>query len=182
MRRGTSSDLIPPAHRLYLPKWAEVEFKLFHPLLDRMVGIHSLITIEYGMEKNSVLVQILSLLQYSVCRRLSPHIRNVSEKVAEYLKQSIRQPFRAEEMEKQLHFQYDYLSRCLKKYTGLTPVKYLQRLRIEEAKALLSGTDYSIGKVGEMVGIDDVSYFIRMFGELEGVSPGIFRKSKKGYL
>ncbi|MDF2726061.1 MAG: transcriptional regulator, AraC family [Paenibacillus sp.] len=78
-------------------------------------------------------------------------------------------------MEETLNFQYDYLTRCMKKHTGKTPVQYLQYLRIERAKSLLENTLLSIQEVGERVGMGTIGYFHRVFHAATGMTPGQYR-------
>lgn len=182
LRSGTSKDITPPEHLMYLPKHAHTDFQLFQPLLDQLVKLQMLLTIDHSLEAHSLMIQTLSVLQHSVCRQLSAHVRNVSERIIDYLKRSMAEPFRAKDMESELHFQYDYMTRCFKKYTGLTPVKYLQHLRVEKAKTLLENTDLPIRRIGEMVGIQDVNYFVRLFGEIAGATPTKYRLSRRGFI
>jgi len=60
---------------------------------------------------------------------------------------------------------------------GVTPIEYLNGVRIEHAKRLLSGTDYSGTKISYLVGYNSQSYFIRVFKRREGMTPEQFRQS-----
>ena len=63
---------------------------------------------------------------------------------------------------------------------GMTPIEYLNGVRIEHAKRLLSGTDYSGTKISYLVGYNSQSYFIRAFKRREGMTPEQFRQSGQG--
>ncbi len=65
-----------------------------------------------------------------------------------------------------------HLFRLFKKAAGCSPVTYRNRLRIERAKALLSGGECSVGEAAEMTGFSEVYYFDRVFKSVTGVSPG----------
>ena len=65
--------------------------------------------------------------------------------------------------------------RRFKKATGDTPLNYLQRVRIETAKELLSNSSLSIDQVGYRVGYEDASYFSRLFKREVEKTPGDFR-------
>lgn len=62
---------------------------------------------------------------------------------------------------------------------GVTPIEYLNGVRIEHAKRLLSGTDYSGTKISYLVGYNSQSYFIRAFKRREGMTPEQFRQSEQ---
>jgi transcriptional regulator GlxA family with amidase domain len=60
--------------------------------------------------------------------------------------------------------------------TGLSPRQYLRRVRIEAAKRLLEGPATSIERIAEAVGYGDARAFIRAFGAVAGISPGLYRE------
>ena len=60
--------------------------------------------------------------------------------------------------------------------TGDKPLHYLQRLRIETAKGLLSSTRKSIKTISYEVGYDDASFFARLFRQHAELSPNQYRR------
>ena len=60
--------------------------------------------------------------------------------------------------------------------TGLTPIAYVQRLRIEDAKRRLERTDAPVDEIAWKVGYEDAAFFRRLFKRTTGVSPGAYRK------
>ena len=60
--------------------------------------------------------------------------------------------------------------------TGLTPLAYVQRLRVEHAKRRLERTDTPIEKIGWRVGYEDPAFFRRLFKRVTGMTPGAYRK------
>lgn len=60
--------------------------------------------------------------------------------------------------------------------TGLTPIAYVQRLRIEDAKRRLERTDASVEEIGWRVGYEDAAFFRRLFKRRTGLAPGAYRK------
>ena len=71
------------------------------------------------------------------------------------------------------------LSREYKQHTGSTISKYIQSVRMAEAKRLLSETNMSINDISEAVGYDYAISFIRTFKKFEGVTPSEFRNNNK---
>lgn len=71
------------------------------------------------------------------------------------------------------------LIRHFNKKLGMTPHTYLQNIRIGAAKILLEETNLTLGKVAERAGYFDVTYFKRVFRETVGVSPTVFRKTRR---
>src|SRR5688572_14185089 len=60
--------------------------------------------------------------------------------------------------------------------TGLTPIVYVQRLRIEDAKRRLERTDASVDEISWQVGYEDPAFFRRLFKRTTGLAPGAYRK------
>jgi transcriptional regulator GlxA family with amidase domain len=62
------------------------------------------------------------------------------------------------------------------KATGLAPIAYVQRLRIEDAKRRLERTDASVDDISWKVGYEDPAFFRRLFKRTTGLAPGAYRK------
>jgi transcriptional regulator GlxA family with amidase domain len=60
--------------------------------------------------------------------------------------------------------------------TGLTPMAYVQRLRVEDAKRRLELTDASVDAISWQVGYEDPAFFRRLFKRTTGLAPGAYRK------
>lgn len=69
--------------------------------------------------------------------------------------------------------------RRFRKATGYTPIDYVQRLRIEEAKQIIETGQMPLDEVGYEVGYEDPSYFRRLFKRLAGITPASYRKRYK---
>lgn len=68
------------------------------------------------------------------------------------------------------------------KRLGTPPMRYLNSLRMEKAKDLLSMHEESISQAAAMVGFSDPLYFSRVFKKYTGSSPSAYRRELlKGY-
>ena len=72
-----------------------------------------------------------------------------------------------------------YLSRFFKKQAGCGVLDYIHKVRIREAKRLMSETDRSIRDISEEVGYYNSLTFIRAFKRQEGCTPGQYRDTLK---
>ena len=68
------------------------------------------------------------------------------------------------------------LFRIFKTEFNTSPIDYILSLRLNQAKKLLTTTEYTIATVAEMVGFNDSLYFSRMFSQKTGLSPSDYRK------
>jgi YesN/AraC family two-component response regulator len=64
-----------------------------------------------------------------------------------------------------------HLTRCFQSESGLTPITYLNRFRVRQAKKLLDTGGGNITEVALDVGFASSGYFTRVFKEEVGVSP-----------
>jgi signal transduction histidine kinase/DNA-binding response OmpR family regulator len=69
-----------------------------------------------------------------------------------------------------------HLNRCFKETLGITPITYLNRYRIKEAKHLLETTQQSITNIGLQVGFSSGGYFTRVFKQETGVAPSTYKQ------
>ena len=69
------------------------------------------------------------------------------------------------------------LIRRFKTATQQTPQRYLQQVRLEHAKRLLSDTEDPIQVIVQRVGYEDLSSFNRLFKRVTGFSPGHYRNN-----
>lgn len=72
-----------------------------------------------------------------------------------------------------------YFCTFFKQYTHTTPFDYLIAYRIERASHYLLTTDMDITAISYSCGFNDLSYFIKTFKNIKGVTPGRFRNSFK---
>ena len=70
--------------------------------------------------------------------------------------------------------------RRFKRATGMTPIAYVQVVRLEQAKQLLETTDQSIDAIAEQVGYEDASFFGRLFHRRVGLTPAEYRRRFRG--
>lgn len=66
--------------------------------------------------------------------------------------------------------------RAFRETLGVTPYQWLLTRRIEHARRLLSGTDLPLAEIALTCGFSDQSHFTRVFGKVEGMSPGRWRQ------
>lgn len=73
------------------------------------------------------------------------------------------------------------LERRFKQATGVTPLVYLQQLRVESAKRLLEEGDQTFNEITYQVGYEDISFFRKVFVRLTGLRPKEYQQRFAGY-
>ena len=81
------------------------------------------------------------------------------------------------EFANQLNLHPNYLNSILKKYTGQNASMHLKSKLLDESKALLLQTDWSLQEIGYAVGFADQPNFSQFFKKNVGITPNEFRKN-----
>lgn len=96
--------------------------------------------------------------------------------ITQYIQQNYAAPISLEELAKVAIVSKSTLIQAFKLTFDTTPIKYINRIRLEKAKALLLNTDSSISEISEMVGFQSLHYFSRYFKNHEELSPVEYRQ------
>ncbi len=75
-----------------------------------------------------------------------------------------------------LHVSPQYLSRLFTARMGMSPLRYINGLRMERAKALMRNTRMDIQEIAWACGFDNPFYFSRLFRSVVGETPSGYRK------
>lgn len=101
------------------------------------------------------------------------------QEAVHYLDEHLQEAVSLRETAEHLHLNASYLSVLFKEQTGLTFSEYVTRRRVQRAKELLAGTPLSVAEIAERVGYQTSRYFVKVFRDLEQMSPGQYRRSVK---
>jgi AraC-like DNA-binding protein len=110
-------------------------------------------------------------------RKLGGEAQRLVRRAMAYLHEHYAEPISREDLARHVGMSDDYLTACFRRELGMTPVTYLNRYRINLARALLTTTDRSVTEIALAVGFSDSGYFSRVFRREVGVSPDTFRRS-----
>jgi transcriptional regulator GlxA family with amidase domain len=95
--------------------------------------------------------------------------------VQKHLAVTLAKPFALEPLADQFHLTKRTLLRRFKAALNDTPLNYLQRLRVEQAKRLLETTNQPIEQIVQQVGYEDMSSFRKLFLNYTELSPSQYR-------
>jgi AraC-like DNA-binding protein len=93
-----------------------------------------------------------------------------------YLHEHYAEPIARQDIARHVGMDEDYLTACFRKELGVTPVVYLNRYRVSQARRLLTETDKSITEIALETGFSDSGYFSRVFRREVGKSPETYRR------
>lgn len=99
------------------------------------------------------------------------------EDIMAYIRENcLRCDFSIQETAEYFHMLLPNLSQFFKEKTGQNVLDYSAAFRMERAKNLLADDKLTLKEISQQVGYYNVSSFIRRFKQLNGVTPGDYRK------
>jgi signal transduction histidine kinase/AraC-like DNA-binding protein len=123
---------------------------------------------------DETLAQVDAALQRQ--HRLSSEAQRLVRKAMAYIQQTYQEPLSRHDLARHVGMSDDYLTYCFRQELGMTPIAYLNRYRVMQAKGLLKETDRTITQIALDVGFSDSGYFSRVFRREAGVSPDAYRR------
>lgn len=168
----------PPLYSLRLPRKGKVDQKAFIEKQFRSLLDDSAENSDLPLRKQLLFEELLIHLQKEAFRIPSANER-VAAEAQRYIDRHYKEKLSMDQLSAALHYHQDYITRCMQKVFGQTPGQYANKARIHEAKRLLSVTNDKMSSIAEQVGIDDPTYFSKLFKQMEGMSPVEYRRMIK---
>ena len=100
-----------------------------------------------------------------------------SKQILDYLNQHYKEDVLYEDVAKEMGISYSYLRKIVKEATGKSVKDYVNKLRIDRVKTLLTTTDMTINQISEEVGYHNIQSITRYFKKFEGITPKEFKDS-----
>lgn len=100
-------------------------------------------------------------------------------KVMTYLRDHACEAIQVEDILREVPMARRSLERCLRQVTGRTPAQEIKRIRINQARRLLSKTNLSVEEIAEACGYASYNYLGNVFKQETGFSPGQYRHMTK---
>jgi signal transduction histidine kinase/DNA-binding LacI/PurR family transcriptional regulator/AraC-like DNA-binding protein len=124
--------------------------------------------------------EILEHLTNALERKRGPGLESqrMALKAMAYIHSHYTEPISRSDVAAHVGLSERHLTRCFHQVVGITPITYLNRYRVKQAKAMLDSGDRGITEVAMEVGFSSSSYFTRVFREQVGVSPRSYIQSR----
>lgn len=131
-----------------------------------------------GFGKEETLLFLLSLLIQNYGQPFEsciPECRQEIERACEYMEQHFTEHIYLDQICRHAGLSKSTLLRAFTKSKGITPYRYLETIRINEAKKLLSKGVPPV-EAAMRTGFSDQSHFTNYFSQFLGLAPGIYRE------
>lgn len=114
------------------------------------------------------------------CTRQTVVDECTAENIMKYIDMNIGRKFSIDEICASFFVGKTKLRAVFKKKYGITPMEYAQAKRVERAKYYLCNTVIPISSLHELIGMNDVKYFSKLFKTHTGMTPKKFRNKFYG--
>lgn len=127
----------------------------------------------------------ISSILYEMLMRLCEHVESENyqppmvQSILKYIDENICSRLTLTEVAAQFGYHPAYFSNRFSKEMGITFSKYVMQRKIGYACHLLETTTWSVDRIAEEMGFCDISHFIQRFKALQGMTPMVYRISKK---
>lgn len=143
--------------------------------LEEFTGQYTARTTASEWKSNALFFSLLcDIALYSP--RVPSRKTSLAEKLSEYLRGRISEPFDSRSLEDAFNLTGKYLELVFKREMHVSLQKYHTDLKIAEACRLLRTTLFSVKEISGRLGYSDMLYFSRTFRKACGISPSNYRK------
>ena len=99
------------------------------------------------------------------------------EKITEWIRVNYSRRFTLDMIAKRFLYNPEYLSTAFKRYTGVPLMKYVNKVRISNAKRLLLESSGGIKEIAWEVGFKNEKTFLKRFKQQENITPTTYRNA-----
>lgn len=149
-------------------------------LFEDLAALHQDAGYLSRIREKAVLLEIVAifLAESNLRLRIMPNRREEVERLQRidaFVDAHLSEALTLERMAKQVHLHPNYLVRYFNKHFAMSPLKYLNRKRMQKARSLLASTSLSVKEVAERVGYPDTNHFAKAFRKETSCSPTEYR-------
>jgi len=104
------------------------------------------------------------------------------DKVTHFIRAHLNHPQLLQLLSKHFQLSTSQVYRKIKKGTGLSPARYIRKIRLDFAKELVIHSDLTFTEIAHRIGFQQLAYFSRCFSDQFGVTASTLRKARKNEL
>lgn len=123
-----------------------------------------------SLDENHFLIPVQQMATISEQKNIHRY-----KEIISYMERHYTEPITLKELSEIASCNEQYFCRFFKKISGITPIQYLIRYRIEQACRKLTEEEQSVSEVALDCGFENISYFIKKFKEIMGMTPKEYR-------
>lgn len=159
-----------PQFKLSPEQFSQIENYISTLILDRKNETHNMIV-------HSLCTYFINIL-LSQYLQLSSHPQWIASLLS-VLSNPVNLAYPLANLTRDVNFTHSYMCRDFKKHVGMTMTEYFNNQKMYYAHTLLTTSSLSIEKICELIGINNVSHFYKLYKKVYGFTP---KKARMYYL
>jgi len=155
-----------------------VNRKNYENTFFELYSIFLLQGIKWELKKKILMLQLVEIIYANaamIAPRILPEHHIIVQKSLEYIYNNLERKLTLDDLVKHAGVCRALFVKIFKEECGLTPVKFIYKVKIEKAKNELAAAEIPIKQVAENLGFADVYHFSRIFKEFVGMPPGQYK-------
>ena len=135
-------------------------------------------TIKRPSKMKAAMYDILSILsERTRAKNLHKEKYGVISEGINYLEHNEDQALSISEIAELCNVSEIYFRKLFKEYSGMSPIKFRIKGKIEKAKLLLEYENMSMQEISDYLGFVSPAYFTQQFKSVEGITPSHYKKN-----
>ena len=123
-----------------------------------------------------IVIMIYRNQKFQLLPVFNKNVSKDSVMIKDFLDNNFKMPLTLEIIAEKVHLDKYYIIHTFKQNFDTTPMNYIMKKKIENAKSLLENTDYQVSEIAEINGFASQSYFNQAFKKSLELSPLQYRK------
>ncbi|SFW34364.1 AraC-type DNA-binding protein [Chitinophaga sancti] len=95
--------------------------------------------------------------------------------VLHYIQEHLTEKIAVDALSRKAYLSRNLFFKWFREQFGITPLEYINKERVKLAKQLLSQPLQNVNTVSKQCGFSDVNYFVRVFKQVEGITPKAYQ-------
>lgn len=145
---------------------------------DHLPYVH-ILGLKQAQEISQYLIQLITFTVHQMEQYTHLKSNQMIHSILQYMNENLSDSTLSLKKVSELHYANpSYISRVFKEVSGMNFSDYLNSIRINKAKKLLSETNLKIYEISEKVGVSDANYFSKFFKKHTDYTPAQYKEQK----
>lgn len=132
-------------------------------------------TLSQKLESRGIVYQLLSRFMDGAVPKSLVQDKRIAQ-ATRYIRANLGQRFSVDDLARRACLSTDHFIRLFRSNMNCTPLQYINTKRIEKAQLILLSEYVTVKSLAFRLGYEDVSYFVRTFKRVTGLTPNDYRQ------
>ena len=154
--------------------------------INQMYELLQVYRFGYNYTLNSIFQKIIGIISSEIIKvrsRTKFNFEDIKwlsdrrmEKFANYIYDNVSNKITLKDLSEKFNYTQQYIISLFKEHFNMTPIKYINMIKILYAKEMIRKKQYSIKEIAEMTGYENTHYFSKVFKTVSGCSPTEYKR------